>query len=143
MFRIIAAILVTLLLAGTAFGKDSLTGHYSTKQTNLTGTLKVKMLPGNQVKFEIETVKKGGGDYTGSVTNCSAQGVATIENGNRAVYEQKEDYMEKPFKLIMSIKKSNIKIDSNADEVGMCGMGAWLDGTYLKTNSKEPKFSEQ
>ncbi len=142
MFRVLAAILVTVLLAGTAFGKDSLTGQYSTKQTNLTGTLKVKLLPDNQVKFEIQTVKKGGGDYKGSVTTCSAEGVATMENSSRAVYEEKEDHMDKPFKLTMSIKKSSIKIDSNADEVAMCGMGAWLDGTYQKNNSKEPKFSE-
>lgn len=139
MFRILAVILMTVLLAGTAFGKDNITGQYSTKQTNLTGTLKMKLLPDNQVKFEIETVKKGGGDYKGSVTTCSAQGVAVIENGSRAVYVLKED-MEEPFKLIMSIKKSSIKIDSNADEVGMCGMGAWLDGIYQKTNSKEPTF---
>lgn len=142
MKQIIAAGILVLVAAFHVQGAESITGEYRTLQTNLSGTLKVKQLPDNQVKFEILTVKKGGGDYAGSVTTCSAEGVALLEKGNRAMYQQKEDYMEKPFKLTMTIKKSSIKVESNADETGMCGMGAWLDGNYQKKKGKEPKFRE-
>lgn len=142
MRQIIAAGILVLLSVFHVQAAESITGEYRTVQTNLTGTLKVKQLPGNQVKFEIQTVKKGGGDYAGHVTTCTAEGVAELRKGGQAIYQKNEDYMEKPFNLNMAIRKSSIKVDSNAEEVRMCGMGAWIDGTYRKNNNKEPRFSE-
>lgn len=142
MKQIIAAGVLVLMAAFHVQGAESITGEYRTRQKNLTGTLLVKQLPDNRLKFDIQTVKKGGGDYAGSVTTCSASGIAERKGGGTAVYSNKEDYMEIPFKVVMRLKNNRIVVESNADEVSMCGMGAWLDGEYVKKNSKEPKFSE-
>lgn len=142
MNQIIAAGILVLMAAFHAQGAESITGEYRTRQPNLTGTLLVKQLPDNRLKFDIQTVKKGGGDYAGSVTNCSASGIAERKGDGTAVYTIKEDDMEVAFKVLMRLKKNRIAVESNADELHMCGMGAWLDGEYVKKNSKEPKFSE-
>ena len=142
MRQIIAAGIFVLLVAFHAQGAASITGEYKTKQTNLSGTLLVKQLPDKLVQFEINTVKRGSGDYAKSVTTCSASGVALMNEDGAAVYSYKEDYMENPFKIILHLKKNQIAVESNADEAGQCGMGAWIDGEYMMTNSNDPKFIE-
>lgn len=142
MRQIIAAWIICTLSAISAQAAETITGEYTTKQPSLSGIMLVKQLPDKRIKFEINTVKRGGGDYKGNATTCTAEGIAEMQSDGTAVYIIKEDYMENPFKVVLSLGKKQITVESNADETGQCGRGAWIDGKYLKKNSKVPKFSE-
>lgn len=137
-------LLITALIAvltGSAWADDIMTGHYETKQTNLTGTMKVLLLPDNTVRFEVQTVKRGGGDYKESVTTCYAEGIAKLK-GTTATYVNPETFGNKVFAAKLRFGKNKVEFKSNADETSQCGMGAWLDGPYRKKNSNIPTFIE-
>lgn len=138
MKRMLMTVLL-VLMTGSAWGNDTLTGHYETKQKNLTGTMKILLLPDNTVRFEVQTVKRGAGDYKGSGTTCSAEGVAKLK-GSVATYVDPEPLGDRVFAVKLSFGKNKVEFKSNEDETNQCGMGAWLDGAYRKKDGDIPTF---
>lgn len=132
--KLVLAVLF-LLVTAQSFAAGNLTGVYVTNQQNLTGSMKVQQIDESKFKFEIYTEKHGSGSYAGSVTTCSVDGVANVIGADSAYYIKQTDSGD--LVLIFNISKNKINVSSNADEKGMCGMNAWLDGAYKKNTKKQ------
>ncbi|HEY0003797.1 MAG TPA: hypothetical protein VGB17_03215 [Pyrinomonadaceae bacterium] len=105
------------------------TGHYSYRRLNISNSLDVLLLPGGKIKFQlIALLLVGQGARNGEV-----RGIVTLENG-RAVYDEGG--------CRVRLKFTRNKVYVSAANEDACGFGAYVtaNGTYLKRNSRRPRF---
>lgn len=86
----------------------------------IVGSVEIKQIAPNKIKFNIDTVSKKG-------NMCMADGTATL-TGNKAIFKDEDGKIE------ISFEGNKLTVESEGG--GYCGIGVSMDGLYIKKKAK-------
>jgi hypothetical protein len=95
-------------------------GEYKYQSKSDDGSVKIKQIAPNKIKFNIDTVSKKG-------DMCAADGTATLA-GNKAIFKDEVGKIE------ISFEGNKLTVKSEGGSY--CGMSASMDGSYIKKKAK-------
>lgn len=115
--------------------QSNVTGSYRVRHRRVPNTLDVLQLPDGKIKFQLYAYWAGNAEI-GNVNTGEAKGVVPLQN-NVAVFEDADGKC----KIRMKFTGNKIIVTQEEEELA-CGFGfnVTADGTYLKLNSRKPKF---
>lgn len=115
--------------------QSNVTGSYRVRHRTTPNTLDVLLLPDGKIKFQLSAYWIGNVKIRGANTG-EAKGVALLQNGV-AVFED----VDGKCRIRMRFTRNKVIVTQQEEDFA-CGFGfnVTADGTYLKQNSRTPKF---
>lgn len=111
-----SAALLSLLCASSVFA-GSINGKYNSKDPD--GSVVIKQISQNKISLSIDTITKKG-------NMCMVEEVEAVLNANKATYKDPDSGAR------IEITFKGDKVTISGDNSSLCGLNAYMNGTYKK-----------